>query len=390
MRHTDSEALFRTIFESNPECVILLNSDGVILDINPSGEVCARSSREELVGRSVHKLICPEYQDAYCQMIQDALRGIQGTLEFEVTGESAARIWKEATITSLIGNTGTHTPLVVITRDIHEKKMAQLERERLLRQNRWLARELMEAQEAERKQIAQELHDNLGQQLLAIRMDAEFIQSETMLDHATIISTADHILKITEQVSREVRDLSEHLHPLTLQYMGLSDSLHELVREWKMSQRNIEVTYRDDTKDVSLLSEKHALTFYRVLQESLANISKHSGATKVNITLAYLTQSEWDERKSVEDMCMTSETSAHLGAAQLTIQDNGRGILFTETDPGRGLLGIRERIGALDGLLKIASTPRVTGIDIDSQQSSTATTESGTTISIALPLDIAQ
>ena len=84
---------------------------------------------------------------------------------------------------------------------------------------------------------------------------------------------------------------------------------------------------------------------------------------------------------------MTSESPAHLGAVQLTIQDNGRGIQFTEIDPGRGLLGIRERIGALDGLLKITSTPIVTGVDIESQQSSTIT-ESGTTISIALPLDI--
>lgn len=387
MKHTDSEALFRTIFESNPECVTLLNPDGVIMDINPAGEECARASREELVGVTVHKLICPEYQDAYYRMIQGALGGKQGTLEFEVTDESGARFWKEATVTSLIGNGGTHTPLIGITRDIHEKKKTQLENERLLRQNRWLARELMEAQEAERKQIAQELHDNLGQQLLAIRMDAEYIQSETMLDHATIISTTAHILKITEQVSREVRDLSEQLHPLTLQYMGLSDSLQELVREWKTSQRNIEVTYRDDTNDLGLFSEKHALTLYRVLQESLANTSKHSGATKVNISLAYLTQSEWDARKAAEEMCMTSESPAHLGAVQLTIQDNGRGIQFTEIDPGRGLLGIRERIGALDGLLKITSTPIVTGVDIESQQSSTIT-ESGTTISIALPLDI--
>ncbi|MFK7845492.1 MAG: PAS domain S-box protein [Rhodothermales bacterium] len=390
MKHADNEALFRTIFESNPECVILLSPDGVIMDINPAGEECARTSREELVGRTVHKLICPEYQDAYNRMIQGALGGKQGTLEFEVTDETGARFWKEATITSLVGNGGTHTPLIGITRDIHEKKKTQLENERLLRQNRWLARELMEAQEAERKQIAQELHDNLGQQLLAIRMDAEYIRSETMHDHATIISTTDHILRVTERVSREVRDLSERLHPLTLQYMGLSDSLHELVREWKTSQRNIDATYRDDTNDLGLFSEKHALTLYRVLQESLANASKHSGATKVNITLAYLTPSEWDELKEKEDMCMTSESPAHLGAAQLTIQDNGRGIQFAEIDPGRGLLGIRERIGALDGLLKITSTPVETGIDKESRQSSTTTTKSGTTISIVLPLDIAQ
>lgn len=390
MKHTDSEALFRTIFEYNPECVILLDPDGVILDINSAGQKCADASHEELVGQLIHKRICPEYQDAYYQIIQDALSGKQSTLEFEIINDSDTRLWKEATITSLIENGSTHSLLIGITRDIHDKKMALLESERLARQNRWLARDLMEAQEVERKQIAQELHDNLGQKLLAIRMDAEFIQSGTMLEHDPIISTAEHILKLTDQVTREVRDLSEQLHPLTLQYMGLSDSLQELVREWKTSQRNMEVTYHDDTNDLGLLSEKCALTFYRVLQESLANISRHSAATIVNITLAYLTQGEWDERKTVEDMCMTSESSAHLGAVQLTIQDNGRGIHFKKIDPGRGLLGIRERIGALNGLLKITSTPIPTGIDIKSQQSSTTTTENGTTISIALPLDIAQ
>ncbi len=382
----DSEALFRTIFESNPECVKLIDQDGVILDINPAGLDMLGASREEIIGQSVHKLICQQYQDAYYQLIQDALSGDQRTLEFEIVDKQGARHWMEARIAQLIGCDDASNHLFVgITRDIHQKKSALLESECLARQNRWLARQLMEAQDVERKQIAQELHDNLGQQLLAIRMDAEFIQNEKKLGGAAILSTAKHIQQLTEQISREVRDLSEQLHPMALQYMGLSDSLQELVREWKTSQRNIMVTYRTDAADLSLLSEKGSLTLYRVLQESLANISRHSNATTANITLGYLTPGEWTECTAVEDMCVKSSFPALFGAVRLIIQDNGRGMNLDQIDPGHGLLGMRERIGALGGLLSIKSTLTDTGIE--SQGSTDMTTEMGTTISAILPLD---
>ncbi len=382
MKQIDSEALFRTIFESNPECVKLLDQDGVILDINPAGLDMLGASREEIIGQSVHKLICQQYQDAYYQLIQDALNGDQRSLEFEITDEQGAGHWMEARIAKLISSDDVSNHLLVgITRDIHEKKSALLESERLARQNRWLARQLMEAQDVEHKLIAQELHDNLGQQLLAIRMDAEFIQNEKKLDGAAILSTAKHIQQLTERISREVRDLSEQLHPLALQYMGLSDSLQELVWEWKTSQRNIMVTYRTDAADLSLLSEKGSLTLYRVLQESLANISRHSNATTANFTLGYLTPGEWTVCTAIEDMCVKNDSPALSGAVRLIIQDNGRGMNLDEIDPGHGLLGMRERIGALGGLLSIKSTPTDTGIE------SQGSTEIGTTISAILPLD---
>lgn len=387
MEQDENENLFRTIFESSPECVKLLDQNGIILDINPAGLEMVGASHAEIVGQAVHKLICLQYQDAYYQLLQDALSGEQRTIEFEIGEEQGARRWMEARIAPLIGDNDASHLLVGITRDIHEKKLALLESERLSTQNRWLAQQLMEAQEVERKQIAQELHDNLGQQLLAIRLDAEFIQHEKQSGSVIIKSTAEHILKLTERISREVRSLSEQLHPLALQYMGLSDSLQELVREWKVSQKNIVVTYRADVNDLPLLPEKSALALYRVLQEGLANISRHSNATAVNITLKYLTQNEWPKQIADVDSEKKSKTSAHSDAVGLTIQDNGRGINFDMINPGRGLLGMRERIGALNGQLIITSTSLATTPEDESQRSAIKNTESGTTITATLPLD---
>ena len=391
MIEANSEALFRTIFESSPECVKLLDQDGAILDMNPAGLEMLDSSREEIVGQSVHKLIPEKYQDAYYQLIQDALRGGQRTLEFEIGDEQGACRWYEARIAPLIGDDGATNLVVGITRDIHEKKIALLESERLAEENRWLARQLMEAQEVERKQIARELHDNLGHQLLAIRMDAEFIQHQENPDHSTIKSTVERILDLTERMSREVRDLSEHLHPLTLKYMELSDSLQEVVREWGISHRSLVISYRADDGDQAPLSDKGALALYRVLQEGLVNISRHSGATAAQITLEHLTPGEWNDCIAVVDSKRRSEASAVTpalsGAIRLIIQDNGQGMNLDGIKPGRGLLGMRERIGALGGVLMITSTPTATGTE--SQRNAARSTGSGATISAILPLDAA-
>ena len=386
MIEANSEALFRTIFESTPECVKLLDQEGTILDINPAGLEMVGASHAEITGQSVHKLISQQYQDAYYQLIQDALRGEQRTLEFEISDEQGACRWYEARIAPLIGGDGAANLVVGITRDIHEKKMALLASKRLAEENRWLARQLLEAQEVERKQIARELHDNLGHQLLAIRMDAEFIQHQENPDQITIKSSVERILELTERMSHEVRDLSEHLHPLTLKYMGLSDSLQELVREWGISHRNLVIHYRADDGDHPLLSENVALALYRVLQEGLVNISRHSSATVAQITLEHLTADEWSDCIAAMDSERRIKAPALAVAIRLTIQDNGHGMNLDEIKPGRGLLGMRERIGALCGVLTITSTP--TDTRTESYRSAARSTGSGTTIAVILPLEI--
>ena len=205
--------------------------------------------------------------------------------------------------------------------------------------NRHLTQQLIKVQEEERKNLARELHDEIGQHLTAIHVDATAI-----LKAKTVDSSRDSALAI-DTVARQMMDIVHsilhRLRPTGLDEFGLEIALQELINGWQ--QRHKEVSVKYDIRGVfNDLDDNLRITIYRLIQECLTNISRHAQAKSVAIFLVKFPD-----------------------VIQLSISDDGKGFDPTMKSEGFGLAGMRERVEALEGKLEIETSAKGTQINIE-------------------------
>lgn len=216
--------------------------------------------------------------------------------------------------------------------DMTEQCLVELDLERTLKENRVLARHAMQMQEQERKYIASEIHDETGQYLTAIRMDALALQKSTP-DQANVIAV--RIASNTQHVQQSIRALIKHLRPPALDSLGLTGAVERLVNDWQKLHPQVECHVRMETSE-HVLNEDINIVAFRVVQEALTNISRHAQATDVCIDIQIIRR---------QDMPML----------QIEIRDNGKGMDTSQATEGVGLVGMRERIESLQGSFKLMS-----------------------------------
>lgn len=197
-------------------------------------------------------------------------------------------------------------------------------RHELLR-NHSLSRQLVKAEESVRRDIARELHDEIGQNITAIRTQA------SILKRVENTSVGERCASTIENLSLNIYDttkgLLSQLRPKTLDDLGLEQAIHQLVRDLECETNGIKTTvaWNEDVQKSSELSDATNVTLYRVCQEALNNIVKYAQATETVITLTFQQQ------------------------AYLSVKDNGIGFKQEDTLGGFGLRGMRERVQALGG-----------------------------------------
>jgi len=210
---------------------------------------------------------------------------------------------------------------------------------------RRLADHAYQIKEMERKRIAREIHDDLGQSLLALRIDAELLAARTKGTHSHLHKRARATLQQIDTTIKSVRQIINDLRPTVLD-LGLSAAV-----EWQVNQfqrrTGIQCDIQDDHGEIAL-PDHCATAFFRILQESLTNIVRHANATRVKV-----------------------ELRLNGGWLSLTVRDNGCGL-----PPGGrnkygsfGLVGIEERIVILGGTCAVFSEP-----------------EGGTTVMVSAPV----
>ncbi len=205
-----------------------------------------------------------------------------------------------------------------------------------VQQNRDLARQLLRLQEDERARIARELHDEIAQQCVAIRVEAAGIEHEARgLDRPGVAAGARAIRDAVDRLHGVVRDMLTRLRPPMLDALGLEASLRALAGSW--SQRHGIACSVQLDPSCEHVADEARVALYRVVQEALTNVARHAGASAVDLTL-----------------CPEPEGRALL----LTVDDDGRGMTPTARHAGLGLLGIAERIAGLGGSLDLAASPR--------------------------------
>jgi len=232
---------------------------------------------------------------------------------------------------------GKVTHIIGTLQDITERKETQAETRRLLEENRSLIRRSMAIQEAERRYLARELHDEFGQSITAIQANAAAIRELTQQGNipaglAKINIIANAILVVSTHIYDVVHSLMQQLRPNGLDELGLVEILQSTVKAWQT--RYPETQYvLTTTGAVDDLGETININVYRVVQECLTNVAKYAKASQVAI-----------------------ELSSDGEAVVLCVQDNGEGLLFNPDRRGLGLIGMRERAQALGGQLLVKSS----------------------------------
>jgi PAS domain S-box-containing protein len=221
--------------------------------------------------------------------------------------------------------------------DITERKQAEQECMTLLEGNRFLIHKSLAVQEEERRNLARELHDELGQCTTAIQADAEIIHELSQQRDTKIETSAAAILNVSARIYDVVHSMMQRLRPSVLDDLGLVAALQEEIDAWCNRHPRVNCQFTI-SGELSALGEAINITVYRIVQESLTNIARHADASEVMIHLSYTENGE----------------SPHL---LLSISDNGKGTEPDMRGRGLGLIGMRERIEALGGVFTIRSAP---------------------------------
>ncbi len=219
-------------------------------------------------------------------------------------------------------------------REARRRRVLEEEAAHLLAENRRLASQAISAQETERRHLARELHDELGQYLNAMSLDAARIRDLSADREAEIHRLSLALMQSATHVYREIGGMIRKLRPIGLDEFGLPTALEHCVDGWRerLPQASFTLAVDGDFDD---LSDALDITLYRLVQEGLTNVSKFARDARVEIYLA-----------------------RGPGEIVVTMTDDGPGMdLSKPRKGGLGLVGMRERVEALGGEFHIASRP---------------------------------
>ncbi|MGB6486376.1 MAG: sensor histidine kinase [Steroidobacteraceae bacterium] len=223
--------------------------------------------------------------------------------------------------------------------EITRRKSAEAQLAAALADNRRLAQQYVELQETERKSLARELHDELGQYLNVIKLDAVGIRDDTQASHAATHRRASTIVEICNHVHGALATLIRELRPTGLDELGLAAALEHCVETWRARLPDASLRL-DIAGDFSILPESVTVTLYRLVQEALTNVAKHAAASHVNVRLERAAG-----REAEDDTILAS------------VSDDGVGTAPGLPTRGLGLIGMRERVMTLRGTLVFNSSP---------------------------------
>lgn len=218
-------------------------------------------------------------------------------------------------------------------RDISEKKIAE-ESKLKLEENRKFTQLIQSHIEDERRSLARELHDELGQYVSAIKIFASNISNKAKKLSPEIEKNADSVISAANQIYDGMHSIIKQLRPSSLDNLGLAETLKDTVNTWQKQYQDLEI-HLSIKGDLSHLNETLNINIYRIIQEAMNNVLKHSKAKVIKINLIL-------NKK---------------GLLELNFSDDGQGMDLKKVDQTKnfGILGMQERIQSLNGSFELIS-----------------------------------
>lgn len=239
---------------------------------------------EELLGKKPMSLVHPEDRESLGEIASRRLRGEDVPQQYEARRikRDGTIIWCEmiATVIEYAGKPAIMGNII----DITKRKWAEKALRKSESELRFLSSQLLTAQERERKRVAIELHDELGQALMVLKLKMRAIERALGSDQAGLKDACNETMSYITEVSETVRRLSRDLSPSILEDLGLSAAIWWLI---ETSAQHFHIENSIDPADLdSLFSPEGQITVYRIFQECLTNIARHAQATQVRIEIA--------------------------------------------------------------------------------------------------------
>ncbi|MBB3262106.1 PAS domain S-box-containing protein [Paraburkholderia bannensis] len=341
-----NEARMMAIIRSSMEAIITVDEFQKVVIFNPAAEYVFGVSAMEAIGSPLSRFLPERFRAAHAQHVD----------QFGVTGVTERQMGHQQRVLLGLRANGEEFPIeasisqikeasgklyTVMLRDITERLRAENTLKRSREELRELSANLQSVREAEKTRIARELHDDLGQQLTALKIDLSSLGQRLGPDVAPdITSSLAGMSKLIDATVRGVRRIAADLRPVMLDDLGLESAIDWLANDFT-SRYGIRVRKRLETGKV-VFSSAAASTLFRIVQEALTNVARHAQANKVDLSL------EADAQHCI-----------------LRIADNGCGatgersdaLHRTQQDKTFGLLGIRERAHMFNGVVEIDTAP---------------------------------
>ncbi len=357
------EERFRLFIDAVRDYAIFtLDAKGHVSSWNQGAERLNGYTASEILGRHFSRFFTPEDARSGKPQLELERAAAEGRVEDEGwrVRKDSSRFWVNAVLTAIRDQSGQLIGFAKVMRDFTERMRAQsaLERsnvelaaevaerksaeERLAASEQWLRElslRLLSAQDEERRRIGRELHDSLGQYLVLLKLKLETVLTPSHLPQDSAQPVAECV-RLVEEAIKDVRTISYLLYPPMLEELGLKSAIPWYLEGFS-KRSSIQTTFDADPAFDRLPREKE-LALFRVLQESLTNVHRHSGSPDANVHL-----------------------SLANGSAILEVRDRGKGIpspLLEQSGEdwmgslGVGLRGMDERMRQLGGKLEVAST----------------------------------
>lgn len=331
------EPAYRMLVEAMSEGAATLSRNGAVIYCNRRFAELMSRPQEKIIGIAVQSLVAKTERDSFEAFLAEAQRGVAKG-EFNLRRRDGSLIPVHLSLNRFRGYKG-HALGMVIT-DLSEQKRKQAEEIKQVEATRRLLLEhMLSAQEEERRRIARELHDETGQLLTSLLVGLRTL--EHARDLADVKAQGNHLREITGQTIDEVGRLARGLHPTVLDDHGLAVALSRYASEYGKTY-NIIVDLKLKELGSSNLSAAIQIGLYRIVQEALTNVAKHSGAKAVTIKFA------------------RSDT-----ALEVAIADDGCGFdakAVAVTSHRLGIQSMRERAAMLGGTVSFLRRRRGTKI----------------------------
>jgi PAS domain S-box-containing protein len=322
----ESEERYRTVVEDQREVICRFRADGTLTFVN---DVYCRffgKTRPELLGQKWQ----PRAVDEDVPMIEEKLRTLSPdnpvvlveNRGYSHTGEIR---WMQFVNRAFFDRSGHLLEIQTVGRDITDRRQAELVLEELSRRE-------LEVQEEERRRLARELHDEIGQRLTGLRLTVDMLAGTMSAAELSALGEAQEVLA---GLIRDVRDMSLNLRPPVLDDFGLLPALFWMFERYAARTR-IQVKFAHAGLDNRPCAPSVETATYRIIQEALTNVARHAAVPEVVVNV-------WVE----------------TGRLLVRIEDGGRGFAPEVIGAGgsSGLSGMRERINLLGGRLTVEAAP---------------------------------
>lgn len=334
---TEENRRLALIVKQTADAIMIHDLDGKISFWNPAAQRIFGYAPEDIIGQSAALLTPPDQKED----LEHNLKAINAKRVIEQydtkrVARDGRLIDVSLSASPLVDpKTGEVIGDICTMRDITERKHAEIA-EKELEENRQLTHLIQRHIEDERRSLARELHDELGQYVTAIKTFAVGIANKTKNQMPDVEGNAQTIVAAANHIYDGMHNIIRQLRPGSLDNLGLSETLRDAVAGWQAENPQIAISL-NLSGEFDALGETLNINLYRIVQESVTNALRHSQASTLDIKL----------------------TITKTGELQLVIKDNGKGMDINTVDQTNhfGLLGMRERAQALHGSFNLDSAP---------------------------------